>query len=193
MDNNIEKRYLTEGVQIETREDGNESRTISGYAAVFNSLSHNLGFFREKIDPEAFKNTDFGDVVALRNHDNNFILARTSAKTLTLTVDKKGLKYTFEAPNTTAGNDLLEDVRNGNISASSFAFYVDEDKWEKDDEAGEIRTILKIKRLVDVSPVTHPAYPATDVARRSFEQHNKQEPKQISSIYAKKLTLLKLK
>lgn len=173
--NNIEekeRRFLPEPVTVEVEErDGKQIRKVSGYAAVFNQLSRNLGWFREKIDPAAFADVLTDDVVALFNHDQNFVLARTISKTLTLSVDEKGLRYEFEAPNTTVGNDLVTMLQRGDIQHSSFAFSIQDEKWEEDDEQGEIRTVLKVKRLYDVSPVVFPAYTQTDVslAKRAYE------------------------
>jgi HK97 family phage prohead protease len=167
----------------ELRADG-ESRRVEGYAAVFGSESENLGWFTEEIAPGAFDDVMRDDVRALYNHDENLILARTRSGTLELSLDGKGLRYAFEAPNTTAGNDLLESIRRGDITQSSFGFRVKEDKWENKDveENGNKmtktkRTIVKLERLYDVSPVTFPAYPDTEVARRSMEAATKQEEK----------------
>ena len=154
---------------LERRGDEN-SRTIGGYAAVFDKLSRNLGWFREKIDKNAFDEADMSDVVAVLNHDFNILFARSSSGTLDLKVDKKGLVYEFEVPDTAAGNDLLKLIDRKDISKSSFSFIVSEDKWEEDDEYGEIRTILKLKRVIDVSPVTFAAYTDTTVAKRSFDE-----------------------
>jgi len=153
---------------LERRGD-KDSRTIRGYAAVFDSKSKNLGWFREKIDRNAFEDSDMTDVVAVLNHDFNILFARSSSKTLSLGVDDKGLYYEFDAPNTTTGNDLLEMVSRGDINKSSFQFIVSRDLWEQDDEDGEIRTILAVKRVIDVSPVTFAAYPDTSVAKRSHD------------------------
>lgn len=169
-----EVRCFDNPVQIEIRKDGegNEKRTITGYAAVFNQLSRTIGWFREKIEPGAFEGRLADDVVALYNHDFNKVLARTISETLKLEVDDTGLRYEFEAPNTTTGNDLVEMVRRGDIQHSSFSFSVLEENWEEDEDGAEIRTILKVKRLYDVSPVTFPAYLQTnvDVAKRSYEE-----------------------
>lgn len=91
---------------------------------------------------------------------------------MTLSVDDVGLKYEFDAPNTTAGNDLIENLRLGNIKQSSFGFSVASQKWDyaQKDTDPSIRTIMKVGRLYDVSPVTYPAYPETTVALRSFKQ-----------------------
>lgn len=174
--NNIqdqERRFLPEPVTITLEKRGDkEVRLVSGYAAVFNQLSRNLGWFREKIEPGAFDNVLENDVVALFNHEPNLILARTISKTLKLSVDERGLKYEFEAPNTTAGNDLVISLERGDIQHSSFSFSIEKEKWEEDEEAGEIRTVLEVKRLYDVSPVVFPAYTQTDVAmaKRSFDE-----------------------
>jgi HK97 family phage prohead protease len=168
-----ERRFLPEPVIITVEKRGDkEVRLVSGYAAVFNQLSRNLGWFREKIEPGAFDNVLENDVVALFNHEPNLILARTISKTLKLSVDERGLKYEFEAPNTTAGNDLVVSLERGDIQHSSFSFSIEKEKWEEDEEAGEIRTVLEVKRLYDVSPVVFPAYTQTDVAmaKRSFDE-----------------------
>jgi len=163
-----EIRYFESPVTIRAKDDG-DSRTIEGIAAVFDKLSRNLGWFREKIDPAAFDNCDMADVIACRNHDPDKVMARTTAKTLDLDTDKVGLNYSFEAPETSAGNDTLEDIRIGNIRHSSFAFTVSKDMWEEDEDGGEIRTILEFKKLYDVSPVTNPAYFGTDVSVNEFD------------------------
>lgn len=144
--------------------------TIEGYAAVFDSSSEDLGGFTEVISPEAFNDAIDNDVRALFNHDPNFVLGRSSAGTLTLSVDEKGLKYTINAPNTQTIRDLvLEPLRRGDIKESSFGFVVDNDTWDEDGEGRIVRTITKVKRLLDVSPVTYPAYEATSSAKRSLE------------------------
>lgn len=152
-----------------------ESRTIRGYAAVFNSDSENLGGFIERIDPKAFDGVLNDDVRALINHDDNMILARTISGTLSLSVDERGLSYEFEVPNTTYGNDLLVSVQRGDISQSSFGFSVAEDEWDRGDVRR--RTIKKVARLYDVSPVTYPAYPDTSVAMRSLNELDEQSQK----------------
>ena len=141
---------------------------MEGYAAVFEKQSEDLGGFRETIQRGAFKDAIANsDVRALFNHDANMILARNTSGTLRLEEDNIGLKYSFEAPNTTAGNDLLEMIRRGDINQSSFGFTVEEDSWD-DSNGYMVRTIKKIKRLYDVSAVTYPAYPDATVALRSM-------------------------
>ena len=150
------------------------SRTIQGYAVVFNSESEDMGFI-EIIHPEAITEDTIknSDVFALFNHSDDRPLARSKNGEggLSLEIDEKGLKYTFEAPNTTVGNDLLELVGNGVIDKSSFAFTVPQggDDWEvKDDKL--VRHIYKINKLYDVSPVLVPAYKATSCASTDYDE-----------------------
>ena len=145
-----------------------ESRTIFGTATVFNS-AYDMGWYEEEMDTEALKNADMNDVVALFNHDQNMVLARTSSGTLKLNVTGNAMEYEFEAPNTTLGNDLLEMVRRGDVYQSSFAFTVDKEKWEENSGNKPKRIIRSIKKVYDVSPVTYPANPDTMVAKRSYE------------------------
>jgi len=147
-----------------------ESRTVVGYAAVFDRESQDLGGFVEVIRPGAFRNIlKSADVRALFNHNPDQILARTP-DTLKLYEDETGLRYEFEAPNTTAGNDLLESLRRRDVRESSFAFRVKKEgqKWSKRSDGTSLRELLEIDFLPDVSPVTYPAYPDTVVAKRSM-------------------------
>ena len=173
------KETRTYNAELRASEDG---KTVTGYAAVFNSMSEEMWGFRERIDPKAFDNADMSDVRALFNHDPNMLLARSSSGTLALSVDEKGLRYSFELPDTTAGRDLREMLKRGDVSQSSFGFTIAEDDWEeRKNDAGEVvettRIITKVHRLFDVSPVTYPAYPDATVAIRSRdkwqEEHNK--------------------
>lgn len=150
---------------------GEDGKTVSGYAALYNSRSEMMWDFYEVIDPGAFDSADVTDVRALFNHDPNMLLARTSSGTMKLDFDERGLKYTFSLPDTTAGRDLSEMLRRGDVSQSSFGFTIAGDEWEERDGETPVRHITKIKRLYDVSPVTYPAYPDTSVAVRSLEQY----------------------
>lgn len=156
-----------------------ESRNVDGYAIVFNSLSENLGGFREQILPEAVDGViEKSDVMALLNHDQSRgILARSryGSGTLALVADEKGLRYTFSAPHTALGDECLEYLRRGDINQSSFAFAVAEDSWEKQGDGTYIRTIKRFERLYDVSPVFTPAYAETSVSCRSFDEFKAEE------------------
>jgi uncharacterized protein len=170
MSNNIERRTYT----IELRKgEGEDNRSVTGYAAIYDSRSQDLGGFYEEIAPGAFDEAiNTSDVRALVNHDPNKILARSNRGegTLQLTVDNNGLGYRFSAPDTTAGNDLLVSLQRGDISESSFGFTVNKDDQEWREENGvTIRTIKKVNRLFDVSPVTYPAYLGTTANQRSID------------------------
>ena len=144
------------------------SRTVEGYASVFNSMSEDLGGFREIILPGAFKNVLNDDVRALYNHDPNYLLARTASGTLEIREDEKGLYYRFEMPDTSYGNDMLELFRRGDLSQSSFGFIIDKDRWEFKD-GQHLRYIESVSSLLDVSPVVYPAYSSSKSGLRSQE------------------------
>jgi HK97 family phage prohead protease len=173
---NLERRSF----DIEFREQ--ESRKVEGYASVFNSRSKDLGGFTEIIDPAAFNGViERSDVLALLNHDQDRgVLARSrkGVGSLTLTVDERGLHYSFDAPNTALGNELVEGLKRGDISTSSFAFTVAGERWDKDEDGRYVRTITQIDKLYDVSPVYNEAYEDTSVALRSLEQVRAEEPKE---------------
>lgn len=87
------------------------------------------------------------------------------------------MKYSFEAPGTELGNELLEGLKRGDIANSSFAFCIEEDRWEKRTDGTYLRTILKFKELYDVSPVYKEAYPDTTVACRKMRELDSEELK----------------
>ena len=159
------------GFEIEFREA--DSRKVEGYASVFNSRSKDLGGFTEIIDPSAFEGViERSDVLALLNHDQDRgVLARSrkGVGSLTLSIDERGLKYSFDAPNTALGNELIEGLKRGDISTSSFAFTVSGEKWTKEEDGRYLRTITQIDKLFDVSPVYNEAYEDTSVALRSLD------------------------
>lgn len=149
-------------------------RVISGYAAVFNQVAEIGHWYRhkEQIAPTAFEGCDYSKCVACFNHKTDNILARYSSGTLKLEVDSTGLRFEFEVPNTTVGNDMYELVKRGDISHCSFAFVVAEETWKYDEqnEENDLRTVKRISELWDVSLVTYPAYEGTSVDARSAEE-----------------------
>ena len=167
-----------------------ENRHLVGYAAVFNSRSEDLGGFVEVIDPAAFDGViASSDVFAVLDHDlSRGCLARSKrgAGTLALAVDDKGLRYEFDAPATPLGDEVLEGVRRGDITASSFCFAVADDHWERQADGTYLRTILKVAELYDVSPVYQPAYEATSVsARHLLEEREAADKKELTEYYNK--------
>lgn len=185
---NIERRYLHSDAEesvdpvlaVESRGEGDQaSEWIVGYAAKFNVLSLDLGDFVERLDPGAFALVAERrgrkrplETRSLWNHDPNFPLARYP-RTLSLRVDAIGLRYEHPVPDTSYGRDLAANIRAGIVVGSSFSFSVREqdEKWSVE-EGRSVRTIMKVEDLLDVSPVTFPAYPAADVqvAKRSYSR-----------------------
>lgn len=150
-----------------TRSDDGTPQTIRGYAAVFNSLSEDLGGFREQIAPGAFaRSLRDEDVVSLWQHDSSLPLGRVTNNRLELVEDEHGLRFVITPINTQWGRDALTTVDTGTVRAMSFGFSVraDGDKWERIGNE-VIRTLIDV-RLFEVSPVTWPAYPATSAATR---------------------------
>lgn len=176
-----ETRRVTAPIELRSMAENATANTVFGYAAKFNTRSENLGTadyqFYETIQPGAFDDVLGDDVRALFNHESDLILARSKGGegTLKIGVDAVGLWYEFEAPDTSVGRDLLVSLRRGDIDQSSFSFSVDKDgqKWTEtqDGEGPRIinRTITKVSRLYDVSPVTYPAYQDTEVDCRSLD------------------------
>lgn len=168
---NYEARSFVSTLELRKKDDG--SATIVGMAAVFDSMSENLGGFREIIAPGAFDDTDMSDVRALFNHDSNFVLGRTVPKTLRVKTTANGLQYSVDLPNTQTIRDLvLAPIERGDIDQSSFGFIVGQgnDSWDENDDGVLIRTINKVRELFDVSPVTFPAYTDTTVGARSMKR-----------------------
>ena len=174
---NPEKEIRTFNVEnLELRQEGDDN-VVVGYGSVFNTLSNELGGFREIISEGAFDGRLEDDVRFLINHDG-LPLARTTNGTLRLSTDERGLKYEAKVANTSLGRDLIELMRNGTINQSSFAFVVEDDSWEVRDGMN-VRTINKVSRLYDVSAVTYPAYEEASVALRSMEEWKKTEEEKV--------------
>ncbi len=157
-----------------------ESRRVEGYALLFDTQSRFMGWYetiaRGALTEDVINNSD---VFALFNHDESKVLARSEngKGTLKLEIDDKGLKYSFDAPKTALGDELLEYLNRGDIHQSSFAFCIDFDNDEmvtKERRDGTLYlTINKIPRLMDVSPVWTPAYAETFVGKRALEIYNR--------------------
>lgn len=167
-----ERRVGVGELKAETREDG-EGRRLVGYAARFNSLSGDLGGFRERIAPGAFSGSlEAGsDIRALWNHDSALVLGRTRSGTLSVREDDDGLRVEIDPPDTQAGRDALTSIDRGDVSQMSFAFRVNPggDMVEENSEGELIRTLTDVE-LFEVSPVTFPAYEDTRIDARSIER-----------------------
>jgi HK97 family phage prohead protease len=159
-------------VELRAYKTEEESRMlVEGYAIVFNSESRDLGGFTEVVKENALdkaleRNTD---VLALYGHDYQNVLGRQSANTLQLEKDERGIKFTLDLPNTQLGRDVYTLVERGDLKGNSFGFTVEKDSWDKKGDK-VIRTIEQVRDLFEISIVSLPAYEATELVKRNFEE-----------------------
>jgi HK97 family phage prohead protease len=159
-------------VELRAYKTEEESRMlVEGYAIVFNSESRDLGGFTEVVKENALdgaleRNTD---VLALYGHDYQNVLGRQSADTLQLEKDERGIKFTLDLPNTQLGRDVYTLVERGDLKGNSFGFTVEKDSWDKKGDK-VIRTIEQVRDLFEISIVSLPAYEATELVKRNFEE-----------------------
>jgi uncharacterized protein len=147
--------------------------TIEGHAAVFGQKTSIGGWFYEIIERGAFDGTDFDDVLFSTNHDLRKIPLACSRRnninsTMQLSIDETGLfiRATLDIENNTDAKSLYSSIQRGDLDGMSFIFYVQEEKWEDLDSDMPTRRIQKIKRVIEVSAVTFPAYTGTDIHAR---------------------------
>lgn len=168
-----EYRFLG-AFEIEERAETEPDFTVRGYASTFDEYKlfewEGVGY-HERIDRHAFDETDMSDVVFLLDHTGR-VYARTKNNTVKLSVDDHGLFQETDLGKTEAARGVFEDIRVGNYSQMSFAFTVDEDHYEDREDGGLTRVIDRIAKLYDVSAVSFPANPNTDIgisARSLFD------------------------
>jgi HK97 family phage prohead protease len=156
----------------------NSIGTLDGYAAVFDQWTklfegRNI-IFNERIAPGAFRDSlaRNDDIRALFNHDSASLLGRRSSGTLELGEDAKGLRVAIHLPDTQVGRDTLASVKRGDLTGMSFGFYIRKQSEQREEAANGgkaiIRTTIEAADLIEVSPVTFPAYPQTELAARSL-------------------------
>ena len=182
----MERRFLT--TKVESRADTPETQDeqrIEGYASLFNEET-DLGPFTESIDTNAFNDVMNDDVRMLFNHNENFPLARSKngEGTLEMTLDEKGVYFSFPVGPQTYAQDLHTSILRGDVDQASFAFSVQEDQWEERDGKPH-RHITKLGQLMDLSVVTYPAYKATEVTARSLPTPPLKEEKTITQVEEK--------
>ena len=134
---------------------GQQDMVIEGYAIIFNSMSDDLGGFREIVAPNALNDVDVSDVKCLINHDFSYVIGRTQAGTLELQVD------------TSYARDIYENIKAGKVNQCSFFYTLPPNDstartWKNIDNE-YVQTINKIDELIEVSIVTVPAYKDTSV------------------------------
>jgi uncharacterized protein len=156
----------------ELRKSSSGSRTLSGYAARFNSISLPIpgmdGWFLEKLAPDCFAQSLASDeeIRALCDHEDTKIIGKRSNGSLRISEDSVGLRVEIDVPETSWGNDLLACVDSGLVSGMSFGAYMLEDRWEQTTYEGKpwaLRTVLKAD-VFEVTATSMPAYPATTLA-----------------------------
>ncbi len=185
-----ERRFLTgQPIALRAADGEGKPRKFSGYAALYDSRSSNLGSperpFIEIIAPGAFDGVLKQDVRALFNHNPDHVLGRSrdGEGTVRLFSDERGLGFEIDVPDTQLGRDLATSVERRDIDQNSFAFRIakDGDKWVE--EGGVItRTIKRVAELFDVSLVTYPAYPDTSVAVRSLDEFLRQQTPPVPTV-----------
>lgn len=147
----------------------NEGYIVEGYASTFEPYT--LWFdgdveIREQIDPKAFAEADMGDVIMQYDHEGR-VYARQSNGTLEVSVDDHGLKIRADLSKTEGARQLYEEIRSGMITQMSFAFSIAEDEYDKKEH---LRTVKRIRKLYDVSAVSIPANPGTEISARSYAE-----------------------
>lgn len=181
MNSKREFRYIpAKALRVAKTDDG--KRTLSGYAAVFNSLSEDLGGWREQILPGAFSKclASNPDIVCLRDHNQSMILGRTTSGTVKVTQDEIGLRFDCDLPNTSVANDLVTLLERGDVRGCSFGMFCLDENWHTDNGL-EVRDVIEAE-VFDVSVVSSPAYPATSVQLRSlFPDGNIEVPKPVEA------------
>lgn len=167
-----EKRFVAQ-TSAEVRAAG-DGATIDGYGALFNRETVIGMWFREVILPGAFKDSIVGgDIRVAFNHDPNYILGRTTAKTATVEEDERGLRYSATPPSTRA--DVIESIKRRDVTGSSFEFSIesdDDEEWDYSEvKAGKL-PLRRIKRctLFETGPVAWPAYDDTTVSARARDR-----------------------
>jgi len=193
----IERRFVT-SAELRVVNDGLRTKII-GHAIVFNELSEPImGYFREQIAPEAVDRTlkEGIDLRAFIDHDPAKIMGRLSSKTLSVSKDQRGLRVEIDPPDTTYSRDTLESIRRGDLTGMSFAFRLMPDGFRLangSDAELPTRTVFDM-RISEVSVVTFPAYPTTDVdvAQRSLEEFRK-ESKILQQVHSHRYPPLSLR
>lgn len=161
----MERRIFETELRAKTTKSGKP--IIEGYGAVFDSLSQDLGGFREIVRQNSFNKTlKEGDPRSLWNHAAIYVLGRRSSGTLKIWTDSKGLGYKVEPPDTQWARDFMVSIKRGDVRESSFSFDTIKDKWGHEKGSGTLRELLEL-RLHEVSPVTFPAYKETQVELRT--------------------------
>lgn len=144
-------------------DDDNKKYMVEGYASTFEPYTlwttEDGVEIKEQISPDAFNETDFSDVVFRIDHEGP-VFARTSNDLIDLSVDDHGLKSIIDLSKTEKARGVFEDIEAGMYPQMSFAFTVEREAWDRETHT---RHIEKIGKLYDVSAVSFPANPGTEI------------------------------
>lgn len=188
-----EREYRTIALTEFRASEEPDSYTVEGYATTFDDpyvlWEYDGVQYKEQIDKNAFADADTKDVVFLYNHDG-MVFARTRNKSVELSVDDHGLKVKANLGLTSAAREMYETIKAGLVDAMSWAFTIREEKYDKDKH---LRTITKVKKVFDVSAVSFPANPATEISARSFVDGVIEKEKAERLDLARKRLMLKAK
>lgn len=185
---------------FETKSEEGSEFIVRGYASTFEPYlmfeDDGIQYF-ERIAPTAFEDADMSDVVFLRDHTGR-VLARTKNGALNLTTDTHGLLSVTDLGLTSASKEMFEDIRTGNYSQMSFSFVVARGGEHFEEEARKVtRVIDRIEKLYDVSAVSFPANPGTDIGVAYRDLFNgvieRREAERLKAIHDRKLLELKMK
>ncbi len=173
--NDVERRVIAADMEIRASEDGEPDRMV-GYAIRYNEASHDLGGFTEYVAPGAARAATTGnaDVLAFWNHDSGQVLGRTTSGTLRLTEDEQGIRAEITPPSWASNH--MESVRRGDVTGMSFGFRVNEDTVTEREDGTLIRTLNDVE-VMEVSPVSMPAYPSTSIDARELRNRVRHERK----------------
>lgn len=149
-----------------------ETKTVEGYASTFDTYDMyetDEYICRERIDRNAFDNSDTKDCVFLKDHVGT-VFARTRNGAIQLSVDDNGLFSVTDLSRTKAAEEMYDEIKAGNYDQMSFAFTVAKQHFERSEENGKVvltRVIDEIRKIFDISAVAHPQNPCTSISARS--------------------------
>lgn len=167
----VERRFLPlEVAGLELRAGANGADELEGYASVFNQETVIAGLWREEVAPGTFAKTiQEADIRALFNHNEEIVLGRNRAGTLILSEDSVGLRSIIKPPDSEWGRPVVVAVRRRDITGMSIAFIPVKQEWYWPDRASKElpKRTMREAKLVDVSPVTFPAFEQTSISVRA--------------------------
>ena len=149
-------------------EEGEPSYRVEGYATTYDQPYTLFSFegidYKEQISRDALAGADMSDVIFLYNHEG-MVFARQSNGTLALESNEHGLHVVADLSSTEASRQMFDSIKAGLVTQMSWAFTIGEDSY---DEKTHVRSITKVAKVFDVSAVSIPANPNTDISARSF-------------------------